>query len=73
MIFDNNDLLAVFDNGGKLVGSALLSWPISITDHSRRNPNMWTEGTANRIATMRGMASRCLSTATRTSTSRITA
>lgn len=49
MIFDNNDLLAVFDEKGSLVGSALLERPISITDPSRRNPHMWTEGTANRI------------------------
>jgi hypothetical protein len=49
MIFDNNDLLAVFTSEGKLLGSALLERPISITDPSRRNPHMWTEGTANRI------------------------
>lgn len=49
MIFDNNDLLAVFEGSGKLLGSALLERPISITDPSRRNPLMWTEGTANRI------------------------
>ncbi|MGH6960528.1 MAG: hypothetical protein ACREE7_08605 [Dongiaceae bacterium] len=44
MIFDNNDLLAVFDRNGKLLGSALLERPVSIT-----NPNIWTEHTANRI------------------------
>lgn len=49
MIFDNNDLLAVFDRNGKLLGSALLERPISITDPSLANPHMWTEGTANRI------------------------
>jgi hypothetical protein len=49
MIFDNNDLLAVFDGNGKLLGAALLERPIVITDPSRRNPQMWTEGTANRI------------------------
>jgi hypothetical protein len=49
MIFDNNDLLAVFDRTGKLIGSALLLRPIVITDPSRRNPHMWTEITANRI------------------------
>ena len=32
MVFDNNDLLAVFDGDGKLLGSALLKRPISITD-----------------------------------------
>lgn len=49
MIFDNNDLLAVFDRTGKLLGSALVQRPIMITDPSRRNPHMWTENTANRI------------------------
>jgi|HubBroStandDraft_6_1064221.scaffolds.fasta_scaffold131494_2 hypothetical protein len=49
MIFDNNDLLAVFDGNGKLLGSALLKRPISITDPSAKNPHMWTEATANRI------------------------
>lgn len=44
MIFDNNDLLAVFDAKGALLGSALLDRPISIT-----NPNIWSEHTANRI------------------------
>lgn len=49
MIFDNNDLLAVFEGSGKLLGSALLERPIVITDPSRRNPHMWTEITADRI------------------------
>jgi len=49
MVFDNNDLLAVFDHDGDLVGAALLERPISITDPSRKHPHMWTEGTANRI------------------------
>jgi hypothetical protein len=49
MVFDNNDLLAVFEGSGKLLGAALLERPIVITDPSRRNPHMWTEGTANRI------------------------
>jgi hypothetical protein len=49
MIFDNNDMLVVFDHMGTLVGSALLERPISITDPSLKNPQMWTEGTANRI------------------------
>lgn len=49
MVFDNNDLLAVFDGNGKLLGSALLERPIVITDPGRRDPHMWTEGTANRI------------------------
>ena len=44
MIFDDNDLIAAFDRKGKLVSSALLSRPISIT-----NPNIWTEGTANKV------------------------
>ena len=44
MIFDDNDLIAAFDQKGKLVSSALLSRPISIT-----NPNIWTEGTANKV------------------------
>lgn len=49
MIFDNNDLLAVFKENGTLLGSALLERPIVITDPSRPRPNMWTENTANRI------------------------
>jgi len=49
MIFDNNDLLAVFDSEGKLLGSALLKRPISITDPSEKDPLVWTEGTANQI------------------------
>lgn len=44
MIFDNNDLIAAFDKKGKLIGSALLKRPISIT-----NPNIWTEDTANKV------------------------
>jgi len=44
MIFDNNDLLAVFEKSGALLGSALLIRPISI-----RHPNIWSEPTANRI------------------------
>jgi hypothetical protein len=44
MIFDDTNLLAVFDQHGKLVSSALLSRPISIT-----NPNIWTEPTANAV------------------------
>ena len=44
MIFDDNDLLAVFEKGGSLLGSALLSRPISI-----KHPNIWSEHTANRI------------------------
>ena len=49
MVFDNNDLLAVFEGSGKLLGSALLKRPIVVTDPNRRNPHMWTEITANRI------------------------
>lgn len=49
MVFDNNDLLAVFDRTGKLIGSALLQRPISIVDPSRRHPHMWTEPTANKV------------------------
>ena len=44
MIFDSNDLIAVFDAAGTLVGSALLDRPISIT-----HPNIWSEHTANRL------------------------
>jgi hypothetical protein len=44
MIFDDNDLIAAFDQKGKLINSALLRRPISIT-----NPNIWTEGTANKV------------------------
>jgi hypothetical protein len=44
MIFDDNDLLAVFTKSGKLIGSALLQRPISI-----KHPNIWSEHTANRI------------------------
>ncbi len=41
--WDNNDLLAVFDPRGKLIGAALLRRPISISDES------WTAPTANTI------------------------
>jgi hypothetical protein len=44
MVFDDNDLLAVFDQKGKLISSALLRRPLSIT-----HPNIWTEHTANRV------------------------
>jgi len=40
--FDNNDLLAVFDPRGKLIGAALLQRPLSITGR-------WTPKTANKI------------------------
>ncbi len=50
MIFDNNDLLAVFESSGELLGSALLKRPIVVTDPSRRSdPHVWTEATANQI------------------------
>jgi hypothetical protein len=49
MVFDNNDLLAVFDSEGKLIGSALLKRPISIIDPSEKDPHVWTEGTANLV------------------------
>jgi len=41
--FDNNDLLAAFTPGGKLIGAALLQRPISIGTRT------WTEKTANAI------------------------
>jgi hypothetical protein len=41
--FDNNDLMAVFDAKGSLIGSALLRRPIQIGTRT------WTEGTANAI------------------------
>ncbi len=44
MIFDDNDLIAAFDQKGTLISSALLRRPISIM-----NPNIWTEGTADRV------------------------
>jgi hypothetical protein len=40
--FDNNDLLAVFDAGGKLIGAALLQRPVSIT-------GVWREDKANAV------------------------
>jgi hypothetical protein len=49
MVFDNNDLLAVFKSEGKLLASALLKRPISIVDPSEKDPNVWTEGTANKV------------------------
>jgi hypothetical protein len=49
MIFDNNDLLAVFDSEGKLIGSALLKRPISIIDPGEKDPNVWTEEKANQV------------------------
>lgn len=47
MIFDDNDLIAVFDAKGKLVSSALLSRPISIA--TPKKPLFWTEPTANKV------------------------
>lgn len=44
MIFDDNDLIAAFDQKGDLISAALLRRPISIT-----NPSIWTEGTANKV------------------------
>ena len=44
MVFDNNDLLAVFSAAGTLIASAALERPLSIA-----HPNIWTEGTANKI------------------------
>jgi len=44
MIFDDTNLLAVFDPRGKMISSALLSRPISIT-----HPNIWAESRANEI------------------------
>jgi len=44
MIFDDADLLVVFDKTGKLVSSARLSRPISIT-----HPDKMTEATANLV------------------------
>jgi hypothetical protein len=40
--FDNNDLIAVFDAGGGLIGAALLQRPLSI-------PGAWREKTANKV------------------------
>ena len=47
MIFDDNDLIAAFDQKGNLVSSALLRRPISI--RTPDDPNKWTEGTANLV------------------------
>jgi len=47
MIFDDNDLIAVFDPKGKLISSALLRRPISIA--TPKKPHFWTEGTANKV------------------------
>jgi hypothetical protein len=47
MIFDDNDLIAAFDQKGNLVSSALLRRPISI--RTPDDPNKWTEGTANTV------------------------
>lgn len=44
MIFDDNDIIMVFDRSGTLISSALLSRPLSIA-----NPNIWTEKTANKV------------------------
>lgn len=44
MIFDDNDLLVAFDKLGNLINSARLRRPISI-----KNPNIWTEHTANKV------------------------
>ena len=47
MVFDNNDLIAAFGSRGKLVSSALLRRPLSIS--TPKKPHMWTEGTANKV------------------------
>jgi hypothetical protein len=47
MIFDDNDLIAVFDAKGKLVSSALLRRPISIA--TPKKPLFWTEATADKV------------------------
>jgi len=44
MRFDYNDLIAAFDAKGGLVSAALLQRPLSI-----KNPDIWTEGTANKV------------------------
>lgn len=41
-LYDYNDLMAVFEPGGKLIRAAFLIRPLRI-------PNRWTEGTANEI------------------------
>ena len=46
-IFDCNDLIAAFDNKGKLISSALLERPISISLSD--DPNFWREITANKV------------------------
>jgi hypothetical protein len=46
-IFDCNDLIAAFDKKGKLISSALLERPISIS--RRDDPNFWREITANKV------------------------
>jgi hypothetical protein len=47
MVFDEHDLIAVFDKKGNLISSALLSRPISI--RTPDDPLKWTEGTANKV------------------------
>ena len=45
-VFDDNDLLVAFDKAGKLVSSALLQRPLSISNAA---PIVWTESTANDV------------------------
>jgi hypothetical protein len=47
MIFDDNDLLAVFDKQGRLINSALLRRPFSIV--TSKEPHKLTADTANRV------------------------
>jgi hypothetical protein len=46
-IFDYNDLIVAFDKTGKLINSALLERPISIS--TPRKPTLWTEATSTAV------------------------
>jgi hypothetical protein len=50
MIFDNVDLLAVFDKNGAMIAAAPLRRPLSITVTDKgKAKHIWTEHTANRV------------------------
>ncbi len=50
MVFDNVDLMAVFDKDGTMIAAAPLRRPLSITVTDKgRAKHIWTEHTANRV------------------------
>src|SRR5262249_52342052 len=50
MLFDNIDLMAVFDKGGAMIAAAPLRRPLAITvTNNGKVRHIWTEHTANRV------------------------